>query len=252
VLERAYKSMRHWYRLLGQGSEGARALELDGVLAVLVPAVPERSYMNAVLYEEPAALAAAYEEIAAAYAEIGAAWTVWVRHGDRDSPALLAARGHVLDASPAAMARALGDIERPADGALADWTANGSLADVGAINDRAYRFGTDSFSRALTRLPAGAAHIYVAREGGEPVACAMLLDHEGNTELDAVAVVPEARGRGLSGVLIAHGLADAAERGVQTTTLVATALGRPVYDRLGYRPLGTLQMWERRAEPERS
>jgi hypothetical protein len=34
----------------------------------------------------------------------------------------------------------------------------------------------------------------------------------------------------------------------QPIGVVATALGRPVYDRLGYRPLGTLQMWERRPE----
>ena len=221
-------------------------------MAVLVPAAPERSYFNAVLYEEPAALAAAYEEIAAAYAEIEAAWTVWVRHGDRETATMLAEGGHVLDASPDLMARGLEGIERPPDGALDEWTADGSLVDVAAINDRAYRFGTDSFSRGLTRLPAGAAHIYVARQGAEPVACAMLLDHDGNSELDAVAVVPEARGRGLSAALVAHGLADAAERGARTTTLVATRLGRPVYDRLGYRPLGTLEMWERPAKPDRS
>jgi predicted GNAT family acetyltransferase len=61
-----------------------------------------------------------------------------------------------------------------------------------------------------------------------------------------VAVVPEARGQGLSGKLIAHALADAVERGRRTSTLVATKLGRPVYEKLGYRPLGVLEMWERR------
>ena len=63
-----------------------------------------------------------------------------------------------------------------------------------------------------------------------------------------VAVVPEARGQGLSGKLIAHSLADAVERGCRTGTLVATQLGRPVYERLGFRPLGALEMWERRLE----
>jgi predicted acetyltransferase len=61
-----------------------------------------------------------------------------------------------------------------------------------------------------------------------------------------VAVAPEARGRGLSGKLLAHALADAAERGLETSTLVSTRLGRPVYERLGYQALGSLQMWERR------
>jgi predicted acetyltransferase len=61
-----------------------------------------------------------------------------------------------------------------------------------------------------------------------------------------VAVVPEARGRNIAGNLLAHALADAADRGLETSTLVATRLGRPVYERLGYRSFGTLQMWERR------
>jgi predicted GNAT family acetyltransferase len=63
-----------------------------------------------------------------------------------------------------------------------------------------------------------------------------------------VAVLPEARGQGLSGKLIAHALADAVDRGVTTSTLVATPLGRPVYERLGFRGLGVLEMWERRLE----
>jgi predicted acetyltransferase len=67
-----------------------------------------------------------------------------------------------------------------------------------------------------------------------------------------VAVVPEARGHGIAGKLLAHALADAAERGLETSTLVATNLGRPVYERLGYRQFGALEMWERRSRPDRS
>ena len=61
-----------------------------------------------------------------------------------------------------------------------------------------------------------------------------------------VATLPEARGRGLAGALMAHALVDAGERGLRTSTLVATKMGRPVYERLGYRGLGALEMWERR------
>jgi GNAT superfamily N-acetyltransferase len=240
--------MRHWYRLIGHGSRGALTLQRDGVLAALVPAVPERSVVNAVVYDSPDALAAAYDEIAAAYDEIGAQWTVWVHHGDPETAALLEREGHVLDAEPEGMALdlAASPVERPPAGALGEWTAAGELADVGAINDRAYPFGGDSFARALTSLPHGAANLYVAWLDGAPAACCAALDHASNTEVQMVAVVPEARGRGLSGKLIAHALVDAAERGQETSTLVATKLGRPVYERLGFRPLGALQMWERR------
>ena len=154
--ETLHASMLHWYRLIGAGSQGARTVERDGVVAALVPASRQRSVVNAVVYERPEALAAAYDEIAAAYAEIGAKWTVWVHDRDAETAALLERAGHVLDAAPEAMAADLVATPpaRPPDGALADWTAEGDLADVGAINDRAYGFGGDWFSRALTRCPA--------------------------------------------------------------------------------------------------
>jgi GNAT superfamily N-acetyltransferase len=247
LLDRLYASMRQFCRLIGRASEGARVLEREGVAAALVPACPERSVLNSVAYDEPAALRDAYEEIAAAYAGIGAVWTVWVHHGDREAGAFLEARGHVLDAEPPAMGRELDHVVRPPEGALSDWTSAGRMADVGPVNDRSYSFGTDSFTRGLAGFPPDAAHVYTATEDGRPVACLMIVDHERNADVEWVAVVPEARGKGLSGKLLGHALADAVERGAETTTLVATGLGRPVYERLGYRSLGALQMWERRA-----
>ena len=247
MIDRLLDSMFHWYRLMGGASEGARALERDGVLAAIVPAARERAVMNAVLYRSPGALAAAYDEVAAAYAEIAAKWTVWVGPGDDEAARFLESRGHVLDGEPMAMGRELDGVERPPEDALADWTANGDLADAGRLNDRAYPFGTDSFARSVRTLPDGASHVFLACHAVDPVACLLMTDHEGNSELDLVAVVPEARGAGLSGKLLGHALADAAERGNETTSLIATRLGYPVYERAGYRPLGRFTMWERAA-----
>ena len=242
--------MLHWYRLVGRGSDGAHTLERDGLVAALVPAATERSVVNAVVYEHPGALAGAYDDLAAAYEGIGAAWTVWVHHGDTETAALLESKGHLLDAAPEAMAADLGATPpaRPEPGALEDWTAEGDLADVGAINDLAYGWGGDWFSRALTELPPGLVQIYVERRGGEAAGCVAIVDHGDNSEVQMVAVLPEARGSGIAGKLIAHGLADAVDRGARTSTLVATALGRPVYEKLGFRPLGAFEMWERRLE----
>jgi N-acetylglutamate synthase-like GNAT family acetyltransferase len=250
VWDALHSSMLHWYRLVGAGSEGAHTLEREGVVAALVPSSPQRSVVNAVVYERPEALAAAYDDIAAAYDGIGAKWTVWVHAGDDGTVALLERKGHVLDAAPEAMAADLVATPpaRPPDDALDDWTAEGDLADVGAINDVAYGYGGDWFSRALTRVPDGAVHIYVARRDGEAVGCCATTDTGSNSEVQMVAVVPEARGQGLSGKLIAHSLADAVDRGARTSTLVATQLGRPVYERLGFRSLGVLEMWERRLQ----
>ena len=230
--------MLHWYRLVGRGSEGAHTLERDGLVAALVPAATERSVVNAVVYEHPGAVADAYDDLASAYEGIGAKWTVWVaqrRHRD-GGPARVegprarrGARGHGRRPRGHA-ARAAGARERWRTG-----PAEGDLADVGAINDRAYGYGGDWFSRALTELPTGIVRIYVERRGGEAVGCSAIVDEGDNCEVQMVAVLPEARGSGIAGKLIAHGLADAVERGVRTSTLVATALGRPVYERLGFR-----------------
>jgi GNAT superfamily N-acetyltransferase len=87
-------------------------------------------------------------------------------------------------------------------------------------------------------------HVYVASHGGRPAGCMTSADVGTNTEIQMVAVVPEARGGGISGKLLRHALADAAERGMETSTLVATKLGLPNYERAGYRPLGRMSMWE--------
>lgn len=41
-------------------------------------------------------------------------------------------------------------------------------------------------------------------------------------------------------------LRDARARGCTTTTLEASPAGRPVYERMGYQRLGTVEMWEHR------
>ena len=186
MIDRVLNSMFHWYRLMGDASEGARVLERDGVLAAVVPAAPERAVVNAVLYRDAEGLEAAYDELASAYGEIGAKWTVWVPPGDEAAARVLKARGHDLDAQPMAMSRELDGVERPAADALANWTAGGDVAAVGEINDRSYTFGTDSFSRALQTLPAGV-HVYIARDEQDAPICCLPSSTSSASSSDATA-----------------------------------------------------------------
>ena len=66
----------------------------------------------------------------------------------------------------------------------------------------------------------------------------MTVDLDRNTEVQMVAVVPELREQGLAGKLLGHALADAGERGATGSTLIATQLGRPVYERAGFEEPG--------------
>jgi GNAT superfamily N-acetyltransferase len=62
-------------------------------------------------------------------------------------------------------------------------------------------------------------------------------------------VDPEYRRRGIAGVLMDTALAYLHARGVETVKLDATALGRPVYERLGFVREGLVERWETVARP---
>jgi ribosomal protein S18 acetylase RimI-like enzyme len=240
-------SMKAAWSGLGPASPGGRTIERDGVVASVVPAVPERSVMNSVIYDDPTTLAASLDELAAEYDDAGVmAWTVWVPEFDRSTPELLGQAGHVLDATPAAMVCDPAQVERPAPGEL-ELLPDPTFAEVAGLNDLAYGYSGEPFRRALGDAPADGVHLYVAALDGGPAACVVAEDHhEGDCGIYWVATHPEARGRGLATALMREALADAHERGRRTSTLQATTLGQPIYERVGYRSIGTLEMWERR------
>jgi predicted GNAT family acetyltransferase len=75
---------------------------------------------------------------------------------------------------------------------------------------------------------------YVARDGGAAIAAAMVTVYDGLGEIGFVGTVPEARGRGL-GLLVTKACAhDAFARGARRVFLQASAMGEPVYRRLGF------------------
>ena len=238
---RMHANLRAFCRFMGGASPGARVVELPGVVGCLVPATPHRSLFNSVAYDSPAALAQALPELAAAYADAGIrAWSVWVPEADAQTSALLAERGHVLDAAPAVMCMALSDLAEPRPGDL-DLDPEPRVETLAQLNDVAYGTAPD-MERAVQSLPG--VPLYVARVDGRPVSCLGMHDLDGDSCVLYVATVPEARGRGLARKLLTYALHDARDRGVTTTSLQATKMGYPVYARLGYRDLGGLQMWE--------
>ena len=232
--------------LFGSSRSGS-ILRLPGVIASISPATPERSIFNSVTATDAAALAAAADGLDASYADAGiSAWTVWVPDHDRESAELLAARGHVLDGAPRAMGLDLADLrppERP-------WPSEaelvaGEIGAIGIINDRAYEH-EDGWSAAVVEPPDRPLRSAMALVDGEPVACAIVLDYGDDACVTGVATVPEHQGKGLAGHVIARLLADARARGAGTATLQASTAGAPVYERLGFRDVGYIELWELR------
>lgn len=237
--------MRVFVRWLGSASAGASVLEAHGVLAAVVPAAADRSVFNSVVYPDAAALERALPELAAAYSSAGVrAWTVWVPPGDRGARDLLAGAGHSLDAEPLAMVADLDGLYAPEPGDL-DWSARASAAEVADVNDVAYGYQGRPFAAAIEDLSGLTG--YVARVDGKPASVLVTAEEDGSAGVYFVATVPEARGRGMASRLLRQALVEARDRGCATATLQATRMGAPVYERLGFRSHGPLEMWERRA-----
>lgn len=243
--ERMLKSMRAFFSLVGGSSEGGHVVELEGVLASVVPAVPERSLPNSVVYESQEALIAALPELTRHYAEAGVeAWTVWTPEDDTDAIAAMREAGHHLDADPAAMTLDLAQLGEPP--AIEYRTGDELMPLLASINDRAYPVDGAPFTRMTVGHPPGVTWNFVADVDGEPAACLQIYPVDGDASVWWVATLPAARGRGLASRLMHRALADARSHGCDFSSLQATKLGEPVYARLGYESHGALQMWEKR------
>ena len=242
MLDRLFPSLRAFVRAFALASPGGSAIESDGTCAGIVPVMPDRSVVNAVVYEDAAALERLIPELVSGYEAAGVrAWGAWLRPGDERAARALAAAGSSVDSEPMAMAMELGGVEAPGPGEL-DLVGDPSPAAVSEVLMPVYEWG--GFEEAMRWF--GGYHPYLALADGRPAGTLGVYDHEGDAYVTWVGTTEEARGRGLASTLLRRALADARERGCTTTTLVATRMGQPVYARLGYRELGRVQLWERR------
>lgn len=250
VTELQRAGLEAFVRILAAGAEGSRVLTFPGVTAAAVPAAPDRSMPNSIVYLSAEDLAAAIDPLAAEYRARGIrAWTAWVPEGDRAATKVLTRAGHRLDASPAAMALELAELPEPQLEGL-DWDDRGGPGEVARLNDLAYGWDhAGGFADAFTAAPDPALRLFRARVDGEVACVAGTIDRDSDCVVVMVATHPERRGAGLARRLCHAALAGARDRGLRTSTLQATKLGQPVYERLGYRTYGTLEMWERRQNP---
>jgi GNAT superfamily N-acetyltransferase len=235
------------WRLLAEAS-GGKVWKREGVLAAIVPATPERSLFNSVFYRHPSAILNQLDQVTAAYEDAGIrAWTVWVPKGHRGVTAALERAGHKLDAEPRDMAMALSELREPDTDPELEVTEREDYEAMARINEVAYGYPEGEFAVvAQTKVPG--MRIYFGRLDGADACTLAIGPYRSDAIVAWVAVLPEARGRGIAGSVLSQALIDAREAGLETTTLQATRLGYPVYARLGFRDYDTVQMWELRKD----
>ena len=223
------RTQQSFYRLLD-------GVEMDGgIWASVTPGSPDRSLLNGVTYDDPGAVEVALPQLFELYERAGVrAWCVWVAPPDRGLIPALSQAGHVRDSVPEAMGC-------PIEGMDLDGPELGEPApseEIVAINEAAYGLPPGSFA-AL-----GGLDLHGFTVPGRAVVC--VHDHDGDAGITLVATHPNAQGQGLATALMKQALRDARARGCTTTTLEASPAGKPVYERMGYQALGTLEMWEHR------
>lgn len=82
---------------------------------------------------------------------------------------------------------------------------------------------------------------YLAFENGVAVATSTLMLSSGVAGLYDVAVLPEARGRGIGAAITWAPYAEAESLGYRIAVLHASTLGRPMYERMGFEVLGPVE-----------
>lgn len=243
---RAIAGVRDEVEAFGSGAPDSKLIRHEGLIAAVAPAAPQRSLFNSVFYEDAGSLAGKLDELAETYEAHGVgAWTVWVPDEDRETARLLEARGHLLDAAPRAMAMELDELvpEPPAPAGVEPGSIAPTLA--AALNDRAYGLGDDGFRAGLCGETA--IRWLGAYAGGEPVCCVGTIEVGGDDAcVTGVATPPEYRGRGIASWLMVRALGAAREQGALSASLQATKAGAPIYERLGFRDFGFVEMWELR------
>lgn len=243
---RVLQSVAASQRLLGHHGPGGYVEEGDGWVAAVLPSLAEATLVNGLVVLDPAALPDALALMSAIYANAGVRrWGVLLDpapHLRRE----LQAHGLVRDALPFAMAA-------PLAGMNLDATTDGptitrpDYATVGRVNDQAYGHPDDRMEDLIAGFPPGVAHTYGVAYADEIASVAMVSDHDGDATVGFVATLPWAQHQGLASRVLNRALEDARQRGLTTTTLIASHAGRSLYTALGYQDVGTLELWEHRS-----
>jgi ribosomal protein S18 acetylase RimI-like enzyme len=182
----------------------------------------------------------------------GLDWRWWVGpDSDSGVAEALQARGYSRTGSMPIMAVRLGQLPEPALPAGLVVERVEQAADVADYVDAyASSFGVgpeirDAVVKAESGLRTDLGRLIrlVGRVDGRPVATSAVVISDGVAGLYWIATDPEYRGRGIGAALTAEAMAVGRQYGASVCTLQASGLGEPVYRRLGFTPVGEIELY---------
>ena len=118
---------------------------------------------------------------------------------------------------------------------IADWT--------NTLNE-AMGVGPSPVSFYANLLPSDDAVLYGIRDNGQIVSTLMVCFFDGLPCIHECSTLPETRGKGYVSDLVRAACIEASRRGYDTMYLQASAMGEPVYAKLGFQPDGTIRHWK--------
>ncbi|WP_036329608.1 GNAT family N-acetyltransferase [Microbispora sp. ATCC PTA-5024] len=186
----------------------------------------------------------ALDAMAAEVGRQGAPWSIMVRGEAGDGVADLAARHGLAGRSDLPLLACSADIAYRAGAAQRQLVRR-----VGAAENDLY---TDTLTRAFEApegafgslmgggvLDADAITGYLAEESGRPAGTGLGVRTSGVVGVFNIAVVPSARGRGLGRAITETVLLDGVAAGADAAYLHSSAMGRPLYESMGFRLVET-------------
>jgi GNAT superfamily N-acetyltransferase len=102
----------------------------------------------------------------------------------------------------------------------------------------------EAFYSALRFGPQEQMRFYLGLVNGEPVATSALFLGAGVASVEHVVTLPQARRQGIGAAMTLHAAREARKAGYRVAMLFASPMGRPIYQRLGFREYGTFRTFE--------
>jgi GNAT superfamily N-acetyltransferase len=227
------------WRMLDGNAEGGEVVERDGML--LASSALPVAWLNLALVKEPLADPDASVSAAVAFFdERKLPFVIRIRAGvDEAAERACAARGILFsDVVPGLVMAPI--LEAPSPDPHLDMrmaTDEAGMNDHRGVIAASFGFPIEIAKRLLTRrlLEAEGCEFYVGYVEGVPVASSALFLSDGVAGVYNVGCAPDARRRGYGEQMTWHAVRRGVAQGCDIASLQASEMGRPIYERMGFR-----------------